>query len=310
MSPRHAALVAALPPGFSLTLVDVGSAGGIHPRWQPFRKVISAVLFDPREEASSGSLGPGQARTYPVALGPTAGQATLHLTRLANMSSFLEPDAAAFERFGRKASDAQTVRTEQVPVEALDAIARADGIRTDVLKVDTQGSELLVLDGAQEALRTTLVAEVEISFMPRYRDQPLFADVELYMRERGFELIDLMELKRYRAANRLRLRNMAQRGSERSGQLAYANALFAKPEQSVAEAARSDEGASLLRAICALTAYQKADMAARLLDIGGGKIGKQRSEELANALRALATPQKSASRLARFVARAIGRRGR
>ena len=308
MSLRHAALVASLPPGFSLTLVDVGSAGGLHRRWRPFRKIVSAVLFDPRDAAKSGGLGPGQTCTYPVALGAKAGKATLHLTRLANMSSFLKPDAGLFERFGRKASDAEPVGTKEVPVEALDAIASAEAIRCDVIKVDTQGSELMVLEGAREALRTTVLAEVEVSFMARYRGQPLFADVELYMRDHGFELLDLIEPKRYRVANGLRLRNIAQGGRERSGQLAYANALFAKPEQWIAQAARRDDGTTLLRAICALTAYRKVDLAARLLDLAGDTIGEQRRNDVGKALSALAKPWSAPARLAISAVRSFRRR--
>ena len=311
MSLRHAALLAALPPGFTLTLVDVGSAGGLHPRWRPYRGIVSAVLFDPREPAATGALGPGKARTYPVALGPEAGEATLYLTRLENMSSFLEPDAAAFSAFGRKVADAEVVGTDQVPVDTLDAIAGSDGIRCDVLKVDTQGSELLVLGGAREALRTTLVAEIEVSFMARYRGQPLFADVERHMREQGFELVDLMDLKRYRAANRFKLRNIMQRGGERSGRLAYANALFAKPEQRIVESAQSDGGAALLRAVCAFAAYRKIDMAARLLDVGGKGIAPDASARLGAALRALARPWSAPAALTAAVRRKIrpGRTG-
>lgn len=308
MSLRHQALVAALPPGFSLTLVDVGSAGGIHSRWTPFRKVVSAILFDPREAAPSGSLGPGQDRTYPIALGPEAGEATLHLTRLANMSSFLEPDAAAFERFGRKAADATVVATEQVRVEALDAIASADGVRTDILKIDTQGSELLVLEGAQQALGTTLLAEIEVSFLARYHGQPLFADVERYMADRGFELIDLIELKRYRAANRLHLRNLAAPGAERSGRLAYANAIFARPERWIVEAAGRDQGATLLRAICAFTAYRKIDIAARLLDLAGDSVDHRARAGLAKAVQTIARPWSAPRQLAASVATKLGLR--
>lgn len=294
MSLRHKALVAALPPDFSLTLVDVGSAGGLHPRWAPFRKIVSAVLFDPREASTSGSLGPGRTRTYPIALGAKAGEATLHVTRLANMSSFLEPDISAFERFGTKAEDAAVVAREQVPVTTLDSIALADRIRVDVLKVDTQGSELLVLEGCDAALRTTLFAEIELSFLPRYHGQPLFADVTRFMADRGFALIDLVDLKRYRAANSLRLRKVVPRRPERSGQLAYANALFARPEQWLAAAARRDQGATLLRAICALVAYRKVDIAARLLDVAGDSIAEARRRDLGRALESVATPWKAA----------------
>lgn len=271
MSARR--LIAALPRDFVLTLVDVGSAGGLHPRWNPFRPIISSVLFDPREPAPGGAFGRGCSRTYPFALGERSGNATLHLTGLPNMSSFLEPDPASFAAFGRKIDDSAVVATEQVPLEPLDALARADGFRPAVLKIDTQGSELQVLAGAEEVLGSVILAEIEVSFFRRYKAQPLFADIERHQAERGFELIDLIGLKRYRAANSLRLRDMGTGGGQRSGRLAYANAIFLRNEDSILEAAISDGGAALLSAVIALLAYRKPDIAARLLDLGMGSLG-------------------------------------
>lgn len=262
-------LIAALPSDFLLTLVDVGSAGGLHPRWQPFRPLLSAILFDPREAGATGSFGRGRSRTYPVALGERSGEATLHLTGLPNMSSFLEPEPASFAPYGKKVADAAVVATEHVPVEPLDGLARADGFRPDVLKVDTQGSELQVLTGAEETLGSVLLAEVEVSFFRRYKGQPLFPDIERHMTQRGFHLIDLIGLKRYRAANSVALRDMGTAAGERSGRLAYANAIFLRSE----EAILGDGGASVLRAAVALLAYRKGDIAARLLDLAQESLG-------------------------------------
>ena len=262
-------LIAALPSDFVLTLADVGSAGGLHPRWRPFRPLLSAILFDPREPGATGSFGRDRSRTYPVALGERSGEATLHLTGLPNMSSFLEPEPASFAPYGKKVADSAVVATEQVPVEPLDALARADGFRPDVLKVDTQGSELQVLAGAEEALGSVLLAEVEVSFFRRYKGQPLFADIERHMAERGFQLIDLIGLKRYRAANSASLRDMGTAAGERSGRLAYANAIFLRAEEAIV----GDGGASVLRAAVALLAYRKGDIAARLLDLAQESLG-------------------------------------
>ena len=125
------------------------------------------------------------------------------------MSSFLKPDADVFGRYRKKGADAKIVATEKVPVDRLDTLAKADGIRPDVIKVDTQGSEMLVLQGAEKSLSTVLVAEIEVSFLRRYVGQPVFAEIEAWMTERDFELVELHKLKRYRAANSLGIRQPA-----------------------------------------------------------------------------------------------------
>ena len=279
-------LIDALPRDFVLTLVDVGSAGGLHDRWRALQPILSAILFDPREGAPSGRLGPGQTRVYPVALSDRSGSAELYLTALANMSSFLRPDAERLGRYRKKGSDVALTGTQSVPVERLDVLAATDGFRPDLLKVDTQGSELMVLKGAEHSLRTVVLAEVEVSFFQRYVDQPLMGDIESWMAGRDFELIELYRLKRYRAANSLGLRHPLQGGDLRSGRIAYGDAIFLRSEASIMELAASDGGDSLLRAALALLAYGKSDHAAALLDRGGELLSADLRSAVATALTA------------------------
>jgi FkbM family methyltransferase len=276
-------LIDALPRDFTLTLVDVGSAGGLNTRWEPFASIMSAVLFDPREQEATGTFGRGQTRIYPVALGNTAGEARLHLTAMANMSSFLEPDPEVFARYGKKEGDSATVATEMVPIERLDTLAASDGFRPDILKVDTQGSELLVLKGAEKALESVVLAEIEVSFFRRYKDQPLFADIEAFMCQQGFELIDLLKLKRYRSSNSLGIRNAGVRANDRSGRVAYADAIFLRREKEILNGG----GDALMKAAVALVAYGKADMATRLIDIGRDLLPDGQFEALGKALTGL-----------------------
>lgn len=263
-----ARLIAALPQDFVLNLVDVGSAGGLNPRWRPFQPILSAILFDPRETAASGGFGRGHTRIYPVALSNQAGEAELHITALPNMSSFLRPDPEVFGRYTKKGADAQIVRSEMVPVERLDSLAKADGFQPHVLKVDTQGSELMVLNGAEESLKTVLLTEIEVSFFQRYIGQPVFADVEAWMKQQGFELLELYRLKRYRAANSLGLRHPVVGDDQRSGRVTYGDAIFLRNEDELHAAAARDNGAALLREAVALIAYGKSDHAAAILERG------------------------------------------
>lgn len=282
-----ARLIAALPRDFVLTLVDVGSAGGLNPRWRPFQSIISAILFDPREAGASGALGRGQTRVYPVALSDQPGEAELHITALPNMSSFLRPDPKVFGRYRKKGADAKVVHSEMVRVERLDSLAQADGFRPHVLKVDTQGSELMVLKGAEQSLQSVLLAEIEVSFFQRYVGQPVFADIEAWMQQRGFELIELHRLKRYRAANSLGIRHSLTGDAQRSGRVTYGDAIFLRNEDAIQAAAASDGGTSLLRAALALIAYGKADHAAALLENGRQFLPADRAEPIARALGAL-----------------------
>ncbi len=101
-------------------------------------------------------------------------------------SSLFEPDLAMAENFEHLAECFQLVRTHEVRTMRLDDIPDMTGV--DFLKVDVQGAEILVFQGAAACLRSALIVDVEVDFIPLYKDQPLFADVDAFLRSRGFSL--------------------------------------------------------------------------------------------------------------------------
>jgi Methyltransferase FkbM domain len=69
--------------------------------------------------------------------------------------------------------------------------------RIDFIKLDTQGSELEILQGGVRALAGVRCVEVEVEFNPIYRGQPLFYEVDAFMRGQGFVLWKLTNLVHY-----------------------------------------------------------------------------------------------------------------
>lgn len=59
----------------------------------------------------------------------------------------------------------------------------------DYLKIDVEGSEYEVLEGAKDILLNTGVIKVEICFIPFRKEQKLFSDVDILLRDLGFELL-------------------------------------------------------------------------------------------------------------------------
>ena len=57
-----------------------------------------------------------------------------------------------------------------------------------MLKLDVEGAELDVLRGGEGVLAEALVLEVEVELNPLFAGQPLFADVDAHLRERGWAL--------------------------------------------------------------------------------------------------------------------------
>lgn len=63
----------------------------------------------------------------------------------------------------------------------------ADCPLIDAIVIDTQGAELLVLEGARRILETTRFVKAEAADFPAYRDGCTLAELDAYMRGAGFE---------------------------------------------------------------------------------------------------------------------------
>jgi hypothetical protein len=80
----------------------------------------------------------------------------------------------------------QVMRRVEVDTVRLDDAPETAGL--DLLKIDIQGGELLVFQNAPDRLASALVIHTEVEFMPMYVGQPLFSDVDMFLRGRGFML--------------------------------------------------------------------------------------------------------------------------
>jgi FkbM family methyltransferase len=288
---RHADLIAAAGDGFALVVADVGSLGGLHLRWRPFRSVVAGVLFDPREEQQAANAPtPGRDFIRRTALGDSEGEATLFVTRRHTMTSTLRPDPALMPRFLGKAAHTEIISEETLKVRPFDAVAAEAGLRPDVLKIDIQGGELGVLKGAAGSLKdSVLFVEVEVSFFERYIGQPVFREIETFLAGLGFEFIDFYRMKRYRHVNAARIDILRLGRRQHAGRLAFADAFFMLREEVAAErmAALSEgERASfVLKAVMILVAYGKADLAARWFDLFGGVMAQSARDQITKAFR-------------------------
>jgi FkbM family methyltransferase len=209
-----------------LVLVDVGARGGLKKNWAAAASHLRVIGFEPdsREYASltdpARPVDPSRV-FFNVALADRPGTTILHVARDAGLSSVFEPNRPFLDAFPEP-ERFDVVKTVNVEVDGLDNVLRTKQISdVDFIKVDTQGSELLVLRGAATTLAApTFGVEVEVEFAPVYKGQPLFADLDPFLRDLGFQLFDLRPVYWKRAVGRLA-------GGPR-GQLAWADALYLK----------------------------------------------------------------------------------
>jgi FkbM family methyltransferase len=207
-----------------LVLVDAGARGGLKSNWAAARPYLRVIGFEPdkREYAQLVQRkGDGETAFFDIALSNRTGPVRLYVARDRGLTSMFEPDRDFLDGFP-EAERFDTVAVEHVDGDTLDNLVRARQIaEVDFVKADTQGSELYVLQGARTALVSSgLGAEVEAEFAPIYKGQPLFADVDAFMRGLGYLLFDLRPCFWKRAAGR-------SAGGPR-GQIIWADTLYLK----------------------------------------------------------------------------------
>lgn len=119
-------------------------------------------------------------------------QRILHVTACQGMSSIFTPNRQVLNLFSGFPLWGHVMSAEPIETKRLDDVPEAKGV--EYIKLDIQGASLLALSHAKECLKTALVVEAEVEFMPIYEGQPLFSDVELFMREQGFQFHRFYEL--------------------------------------------------------------------------------------------------------------------
>lgn len=60
-----------------------------------------------------------------------------------------------------------------------------------MMKIDTQGFEKNIIDGANESLKHFKIIQLEMSIVPLYENEMLYIEMINYLDKRGFQLFSL-----------------------------------------------------------------------------------------------------------------------
>jgi len=179
-----------LPKPFpSIHVVDVGAMAleGMPP---PYNALLTAGVarvtgFEPVEEECRKLNAAG--RSVHTFLPHAVGDGTTRTFRECNFSmtsSLYEPNTALLDRFQNLGELTRVVKQFPVETRRLDDLAEVRDC--DYLKLDVQGAERDVIEGAGKVLSHALVVHTEVEFVPLYIGQPLFAEVDQALRRNGF----------------------------------------------------------------------------------------------------------------------------
>lgn len=119
-----------------------------------------------------------------VALSNKRGPSTLYKYNYTPASSML-PSLPYYAKRSRGLSGFNRVQVETTTLDSYFKNIKLTGIT--LLKIDTQGTEKLILEGGKNLLKDITIVHIETSFMKLYKNQCLFKDVYNYLTKLGFK---------------------------------------------------------------------------------------------------------------------------
>lgn len=257
-----------------LGFIDIGARGGVSEVVEPIAGATAVLGFEPNEsEAQALRAAHAASPVYQsfevrcAAVAGTTGSRDFYETARGVNSSLLRPSESFASRYQvpgfavENIASCQTDTLDNIIYET-DESAAPYG---EFLKLDVQGAELEVLQGAERVLSERTVAVIaEVSFCELYENQPLFGDVASFLKSKGFGFYGFHAMS-HRASH---LRHLIDHPSPQwSQRLIHADGIFFRENilaDSVAvEGSRS--GAALFIAAVLLGHY---DIASELLACG------------------------------------------
>ena len=180
-----------------ITLLDLGAAGEIEPRWRSLTKNLNYIGFEADDRSFSKLSNSKNCNSYTI-LNTFAWNdkrdLKFYLCEDPQVSSSFEPNKNFLNRF-QNSKRFEIKKIENFYTSTIDSELINTSI--DFAKLDIQGAELSALKGMVTKLPDCLGLEIEVEFTSLYKNQPLFGDINSFLTDQGFEFFDFTNLCRW-----------------------------------------------------------------------------------------------------------------
>lgn len=189
-----------------ISIIDCGARGGSLSDWDSLGKYIVLYGFDPDEAECTRLNEMANSKGYkhfyfPFCLaGKNEYNRKFYITNNLSSCSLYQPNEKRIKRF-RSSAFGKPMPTQnavglkeiiEINTICLDSWSKNNNITDiDFIKLDIQGAELEVLTGGSALLQTVLGLNVEVWFIPVYIGQPLFCDIDIFLRSHNFDFFSM-----------------------------------------------------------------------------------------------------------------------
>ena len=180
-----------------LVVIDVGARDGFEAHWNVYGQNCRLIGFEPDVNECNRLNACGNNKTYhPSALSNKKEKKIFYNTQLNYSSGLLRADTDMTTRFEDN-NNLMVVGISFVDTSDYDSFAQKHQLpKADFIKLDTEGSELDILKGAESALHDSVLGlSLEMLFQKWRIEQPVFSEIDLHLRSEGFMLYDFTSQK-------------------------------------------------------------------------------------------------------------------
>ena len=182
---------------FKTTVLDAGGRYGLHPSWKPFTGELLYYLFEPDPVESKRlqkkySRRSDEVKVVGSAVAEQDGRLTIHFLRNRAMSSSTvrNPVSSLFK--GERLREVDVVESIETEAVSIDSFCERNSLALDFLKLDTEGGEFKILQGARKQLQENICGvRCEVSFDYIFDGMPLFSTIHDFMLGHDFYLLNL-----------------------------------------------------------------------------------------------------------------------
>jgi FkbM family methyltransferase len=288
--PAQSQKFTALLAGIDFVALDIGASHWLPHHWRPYETDFAFVLVEPdkaacaalEQQAATLRDGGGRFQIVQAALSGAGGSRAFYRTNQPTGSSMLKPAVLAecdraFLDFPSELDDSDYVfpvaENRIGTITPIELLGRTRHDAFHMIKLDTQGTELEIVQGLGDKLDDAVLVQMETGDHGFYLDKPGLAETIGYMGKREFCLFDLQLARRelpMRGANdrpygKALFSSSPDRDPAFVARLWEVDAVFVRDP---VIAARAGDAAGLRRIMVALCVYRIFGEAFQLTGIG------------------------------------------
>lgn len=165
---------------YGLELIELGYKGNIV-SFEPINNAFKKLELNTKKHKNWIAFN--------NALGDFDGSTTINISKNSDSSSILDMLPIHLD----SAPQSKYIAKENIIVKKLDTIYNEICKPNDsvYLKIDTQGFEKKVLDGAIHSIKTIKAIQIEMSITPLYESSLIYKDIIKFLEENGFKLASI-----------------------------------------------------------------------------------------------------------------------